>query len=374
MSSSISPISARERILPRLRQIPDHHSALSGSSWTIKNLHNGNFEKTNILILVLILMVSPSASLVIAQSNLIPFDVENVADVQTLELLEFSVASEIVWHPNENIFIAANQEGIWRFDVESLSLEPILFSENAVDNLTISANGEIVAGRDNASIYLWDTDTNEQIVILEIDYADLLWLNDDGSILVFTLQSLNESIWKNTLHFWNVRMDVEVTSLEFDTPISAFAVNSDESLVATGHANGDVNLRNIDTGEIIYTFENYSGAIQQIEFNPDATTIALGGDSRELGIWHLYDGEYVSISRLSHLPDKLAFTSDGAILASSSILEEFIYLRDARDGSELAKLTGHESDVVALNFNSDNTLLATSSLDGTLRLWGIISS
>lgn len=65
----------------------------------------------------------------------------------------------------------------------------------------------------------------------------------------------------------------------------------------------------------------------------------------------------------------VAFTQDGNVLASCSI-DKTIRLWDARMDKCLKVLEGHTDQVMSVSFNVHN-ILASSSLDHTVRLWNI---
>ena len=44
---------------------------------------------------------------------------------------------------------------------------------------------------------------------------------------------------------------------------------------------------------------------------------------------------------------------------------------NVKDGSCLATISGHTSEVVSVQFSPDSTLLATGSMDSTAKIWNI---
>ena len=64
----------------------------------------------------------------------------------------------------------------------------------------------------------------------------------------------------------------------------------------------------------------------------------------------------------------VAFKSNSTILASGS-LDKTIRLWDAATGAHLMTLEGHTAGVTGITFSSDGTLLASASEDETVRLW-----
>lgn len=67
----------------------------------------------------------------------------------------------------------------------------------------------------------------------------------------------------------------------------------------------------------------------------------------------------------------VAYSGDGRLLATS--LDNDAVLRDANTGEELLTLSGHEGLLGNLAFSGDSRLLATTSLDNTVRVWDVES-
>jgi uncharacterized delta-60 repeat protein len=68
----------------------------------------------------------------------------------------------------------------------------------------------------------------------------------------------------------------------------------------------------------------------------------------------------------------VAFSPDGLILASGS-LDETIKLWDVASGRELRTLSGHSSGVQSIAFSPDGRLLASGSGDSTIKIWDAAS-
>jgi WD40 repeat protein len=67
---------------------------------------------------------------------------------------------------------------------------------------------------------------------------------------------------------------------------------------------------------------------------------------------------------------RMAIHPEGNLLAAA-LDNNWIYIWDIASQKEVMRLFGHVGLVTDLHFTRDGKLLISSSLDGTIRLWGI---
>jgi WD40 repeat protein len=77
--------------------------------------------------------------------------------------------------------------------------------------------------------------------------------------------------------------------------------------------------------------------------------------------------EYNRFSRHTAAVLAVDVSPDSSLIASASIDKTIKLIR--RDGSEVATLKGHQATVRAVDFSSDGQMLASASEDGTIKLW-----
>ncbi len=73
------------------------------------------------------------------------------------------------------------------------------------------------------------------------------------------------------------------------------------------------------------------------------------------------------------VPDTLSFwqySPDGDLLITAT-MKGIVQIWDPATGKQLAQLKGHHAELWSLVFSPDRSLIATSSDDGTVRLWGL---
>jgi WD40 repeat protein len=109
--------------------------------------------------------------------------------------------------------------------------------------------------------------------------------------------------------------------------------------------------------------------------------LAIGGQTGTIQLWDANTGALLNtlISETTNRVVSLAYSPDGQILAAgmkdtqmpAGALTSTVWLWDAKTGILLKSIEDYQANIVYLTFSPDGALLATVSLDGTMRLWGI---
>jgi RNA polymerase sigma factor (sigma-70 family) len=194
---------------------------------------------------------------------------------------------------------------------------------------------------------------------------------------------------------WNPRTGEKLRTFPADG--ASFAISPDGKLIACGGLQV-IRLYELATGKRVRELRGSRRqlAIVSLAFSPDGTTLISTGrpptPEREdvsplaimpnaMRLWDMATGAErpsalngVVVGRLGSAP--IAFSTDGRTVVHASSYDASSYdisLREVATGGERIRLTGHKGEPRAFALSPDGKTLASGSMDGTVRLWDLLS-
>ena len=186
------------------------------------------------------------------------------------------------------------------------------------------------------------------------------WTTSGGSIVTGTLCAL---------HLWQFDSEMPVT-IATDNPITAVALLSDGSRIASGEDSGVIRLWDAISGQRMATVRGHAGQILNLAWSPNRKLLASGSADGTVKLWDVSFGREVRtfFDQQSNHVYCVAWSPNGERLASASG-DSTVALWDVATGAQLNRLAGHLRSVRCVAWSSSGTILASGSDDRTIRLW-----
>lgn len=210
-----------------------------------------------------------------------------------------------------------------------------------------------------------------------------LAFSPDGNLLASG--SLN-----GTVRLWNWRTGQLVQTLSGHSDVAtSLSFTPDGQTLASSSGDNTIRFWDVNTGEQKYMITTEQD-VSKIAFSPDGTTLAVTGADRKVSLWdwqEMEEEDPIHTSRVyARSIQTLAFSPDGQLLAFSPDMQSpagptpegnredynTIHFLNTEDFSEVGEpLRGHTDYITGLTFSPSGKLIASASLDGTVRLWNI---
>ncbi len=160
---------------------------------------------------------------------------------------------------------------------------------------------------------------------------------------------------------------------------SSVAFSPDGKTLATGCFEGQLDLWSFPDGTLLKSFGGYTSWVTGLAYSPGGEHLAAIYDVPDylVQVWQLPQGTPSFKLTGGHFT-RVSYSADRLILAAVAATPEndqygspagFVQLWSASDGKEIAQLK--LEDAVSIAFSPDSRILATGSLDGTVRLWQV---
>lgn len=244
--------------------------------------------------------------------------------------------------------------------------EIVLPESNGVLQAKFSADGKLLAipGGDG-TLRLYDTATGQEVRKLPI-HPEQSTFSPDGR----TLAGWEWMPGVKKVRVWDAVTGKELAA--FDTAVRdgthsfSLAFSPDGKCLAGGEGH-TLYLWDLTGRKEMHRFP-FRWAYR-LNFSPDGKTLAASGASA-ITLWDVATGKRL-LARSAHEMgvSTVAVSPDGKVLGSSSFAEDTLQLWDVASGKPVRLLQGHKAHVSACVFSSDSRLAATSSQDGTVRIW-----
>jgi WD40 repeat protein len=263
--------------------------------------------------------------------------------------------------------------------------------------LAISADGTLLASRDNNTLVLWDT--QRAVPLFQFHQPPGLTTG-----LAFS-RAGDKLAWgrKNQVYIWNLRnnsLERIINAHKFD--VNEVAFSPDGQQIASC-SDGELKIWSVSDGRSLQDLSDSSetiGDFQTLQFSPNGKLLAVGGavgdDQAAVGIWNPSTGKLLKTITIptnspsapirkrsrahalampggpSVVVHSVAFSPDGKLLVSGDENGNVI-LWNVKTGRRVRMMKEHDSTVNSVAFNHKGTRIASGSFDQTVKIWEVSS-
>ncbi len=296
------------------------------------------------------------------------------------------------WSPTQAgmlLIYAADRAVVW---LDGTEIQPSLpFDDILRDNETIIRGGWSPSGQlayvwtDNpipeqpSRVIVWEAATGTLITEL-IGHTDalreLVWHENEQQILTVGGRDNSTRVWRVISNAERAQFN-EIERFTSDESYPATVQwSSDESLVATGYADGTVAVWEIGADTALLFEQGHTASADTLTWRPDNTQLASASDDGTVIVWNLASGEQIFTAE--HRIEEQRFEinvavwrGDGEQLITGGD-DGFIRLWDVQTGEQQLALQQTDTpgvNVSSILWNSDESQLLASGDDGSVTLW-----
>ncbi len=260
-------------------------------------------------------------------------------------------------------------------DSAALTLHQTLQGHTApIRAIAVCPQGDwFASGSDDYTIRLWSLATGECLRVLpgHTSWISALCFAPSGTPYLLASGSEDQSI-----RLWDSRTAVCLQTLQgYSNGIWSIACHPHHKQFISAGQDRTVRLWDSETGDCLQILRGHHSWVWSVGFNPDGTLIASSSDDRTIRIWssngtclHALQGHTDQVYSITFNPNPRWQMQ--SLLASGS-LDGTVRLWHVHNGTCLQTLATHSGGVWSVAFNPDGTLLASGSLDQTINLWDV---
>jgi WD40 repeat protein len=337
-------------------------------AWTDEHFHGAS-----------ILAISPDGTLVAARSagGIEIWDTDSRRSVRTLPLDQAVRIQTAAFSVDKRLLATSRDLHAELWDLGAGAAEPkeTIVNSEATSSLVFSNDGKLlICGSTIGSISVWNLSGDKPMLLTRFpDQSGTvtgLAVSADDTVVVAA-----SSV--DALHFWSLtETSKPPTLVAHDDVVFCVALSPNGELVASGGWDHIVWIWDSHTMKQLRALEGHTGTIVSVAFSPDGKWLASTSEDQTTKLWDVEKGRLaLTIPRHGSIVEKAAFVGShahGQLLAvSAGNTVQRWDLDSIGERNELITLRANDRPITMIGFSPHRHLVLASSVDHTVRAWGV---
>ncbi|MCA9726269.1 MAG: protein kinase, partial [Candidatus Eisenbacteria bacterium] len=248
----------------------------------------------------------------------------------------------------------------------------------AVRSIALASDDQTLAtGDERGVIRIWNRSIEDvQTFHIPQDWRPQ-WATDaiptrDGARIVTASTIKEVHLWKRSA--WTDNDKTSGTRLDELDACGArkLALSPTDDTLLVANDSGFVTISDLSARKLLYLFRAHDDSVSDLDFAPDGSCFVTVGEDSVVSRWRLAEAAPVRIasSKVGAILTAVRFTLDGTRIVCGDA-EGRIFVRNGVTCEEEVVIPAHNGPITGLAMAPDGSYFASSSTDGSVKLWNL---